>query len=133
MILPNKFTCSGVEWMMQEIDNLPDGSPDYGSFSLKLGLILLVKGLTNSVKENTFFHEFAHLVDEHHELGLRDILGEGKHECVMQIYGNAMQELFKQLLELQGAGVMDGGKRSARPERKRRVNITKVPKQKKTR
>lgn len=59
MLIPKKFKLGGITWTVHELPSIPNAM---GACNHQEASIVLLKGLTQEIKEQTFLHELNHAI-----------------------------------------------------------------------
>src|SRR5574344_2964923 len=101
MTIPTKITVLGVPSSitlsehieLDEQDSIYMGATNEARRMIKLAT---TTDFDDDAKEQTFFHELAHVALN--ESGLSRTLDDGQNEVFAQVFGNAFHQVFKQMV-----------------------------------
>src|SRR5574344_462333 len=101
MKIPKKINVLGVPYKITLSDKVELEGQDsvyMGATNEAKRLIKLAttEDFDDGAKEQTLFHELAHVILS--ESGLARTLTDGENEVYAQIFGNAMHQIFKQVV-----------------------------------
>ena len=101
MKIPKKIKVLGVEYKIEQVDSLKHIEEGYEATGQTVEAQRKIRLSTcdlfcESQKEQTLFHELAHVVLM--ETGLARTLSDCDNEVYAQCFGNAFHQIFKQML-----------------------------------
>ena len=101
MKIPKKISVLGVPYkiVLEDIVSIDDTDSTYMGATNEARRIIKLATSSNfndGAKEQTLFHELAHVTLC--ESGLARTLSDGDNEVYAQVFGNAMHQIFKQMV-----------------------------------